>query len=771
MKLLLGTLTDELFSYRIHKKPGNLYEKKTETTTVTGEYFTNNKAYLVTVTHDIALILKHCKETNKTSYNDGVFWLAGPYNLKYFNEVFRSILRNRGDESITPEQMKEEHEYYMDIGPISHYHEERIKKLTDGMGLSITRTNSVYDSNGDLKTSCCFLLISGKMNLTTFLQKIYIFLYAYQYKYSLNVASNEKLEQLKLFFSSWIDEVENKTYLLEELAGKRLYKLSTLDEEYGKQRIEYVENKVNESLHRKRHTIINEIIKGHTPDVILDAGCGSGQILSVLDDFKSYVGIDVDLGKGKRKGDNIKFYQTNLLFPYIPWNVDENSLMVLSEVIEHFDAKDRRRLYYLINHFYQPDTIVITTPNLSYNVNYGLTGYRHNDHKIEFDNKSIVEISQFLSQYTLVKTHNVIEGEQQPSFILEFKRNTEKNVKHHDSIKDSLFYHFPNAREINRTLCNNAIVQNWKEIFYLGPTIAPAESDEEYLESLDKAVQYYHDKGVTDLIYQVKEMGSRAYILWFRDIPEARRYGYDKTIIINSRNGFPFFDDHVLLNQLWLELYTLIGHECRCCILDTEITPWSYKASGLIEKEFNIPLYSEYLHLGFVNNDKEVKQYANVKKAIEELHKFDKRENLKVHIFDVLYFNSPVSHLSIIDKLLRFTPGTRHFAMISTAYRPDFLELDGKEGIVVKPALPTPGILPAIKVRNKDFLRLIYGAHYEEYFKLLADRPLSKKRRMSHQQYKASMEMITHFAYGSMMDKLLSLVVFLSNEKVIDATL
>src|SRR5690606_2020163 len=140
-------------------------------------------------------------------------------------------------------------------------------------------------------------------------------------------------------------------YLFELLSGKRLYKLSKLDEEYGKQRVETVENKVNQSLHRKRHEIIGEIVNTFSPQIVVDAGCGSGQLVDYLPEEIDYLGFDAELRKSKlRRRKNTKYYETNVLFPYLDYNRD-NSLMVLSEVVEHLDERERLILYRNINLF------------------------------------------------------------------------------------------------------------------------------------------------------------------------------------------------------------------------------------------------------------------------------------------------------------------------------------------------------------------------------------------------------------------------------------
>ena len=767
MKLTLYAIEDEHFTYRLNKHPDSTYEKSLGDNSVVRGCYTYFdpyiSAYQVIVDHDIELILKHCRQTNKASYNDAVFWLAGPYNLKGFNEVFRSALRGRSE--LSPEANSEKHYYVMTIGPVSHYDEERINKITSGMGLII------FKHNVEEKSFVCDLKIYGRMNLTEFLQKIYIFLYAYQYQYTLSVDTNDKLAQLKLFFEKWIEQVENKEYLFELLSGKRLYKLAKLDADYGKERVETVENKVNFSLHRKRHEIIGEIVRKYTPKLIVDAGCGSGQLVDFLPEEIDYLGFDVELRKSKlRKRKNAKYYETNVLFPYLNYD-RENSLLILSEVIEHLDERERTMLYRNVNLFYQPDVVIITTPNYEYNANYGLTGFRHPDHKIEFTSDSINEVIVGLYDYKFIGFERITDEEVQPSFIMVFKRCKSKNSAHIEGYKRTLKYE--DGLKYNKAFCNHHFVENWQHLFYLGPTIAPAPSSETELESLDEAIKYYNQEGVTDLVFQVKEMGSRAYILWFEEMEYAQMYGFDRKLIINSRNGYPFFDE-AFTQELWEELTQNIRPGTGMVMLDCEITPWNYKAQGLIDREFTTPLYAELLHLkgGKKRTEDEQVRLQNVEKAIASLEKFNQDEELKINIFDVLVFNTSQLDNPIIETLSRFWFPTKHFRMVDTTKDVNIIKelAKDKEGIVVKPNVRQVGVLPAMKVRNPDFLRLIYGAHYEKYFSLLSDRPLNTKRKHSHQQYTASVNMIRNFCDFKKID-IFAVAGFLNEERTIDATL
>jgi hypothetical protein len=58
---------------------------------------------------------------------------------------------------------------------------------------------------------------------------------------------------------------------------------------------------------------------------------------------------------------------------------------VLMEVIEHLDLPRLPALVASVFGHARPGAVVVTTPNVEFNVNYaGLTGFRHSDHRFEW---------------------------------------------------------------------------------------------------------------------------------------------------------------------------------------------------------------------------------------------------------------------------------------------------------------------------------------------------------------------------------------------------
>jgi hypothetical protein len=70
----------------------------------------------------------------------------------------------------------------------------------------------------------------------------------------------------------------------------------------------------------------------------------------------------------------------------------------------------------------------------------------------------------------------------------------------------------------------------------------------------------------------------------------------------------------------------------------------------------------------------------------------------------------------------------------------------GGEGIVVKPAHLTEGrIQPGLKVRGREYLRIIYGPDYTDALDVLRERHLGKKRQLAQREHGLGLEALTGF--------------------------
>ncbi|MEU6143914.1 3' terminal RNA ribose 2'-O-methyltransferase Hen1 [Streptomyces sp. NPDC047081] len=134
---------------------------------------------------------------------------------------------------------------------------------------------------------------------------------------------------------------------------------------------------------------------------VLDLGCGQGQLVqALLKDvrYTEIVGVDVSMRAltiasrrlkldrmGERQASRVKLFQSSLA--YTDNRLKGYDAAVLSEVIEHLDLPRLPALEYAVFGAARPRTVVVTTPNVEYNVRWESlpAGHvRHGDHRFEW---------------------------------------------------------------------------------------------------------------------------------------------------------------------------------------------------------------------------------------------------------------------------------------------------------------------------------------------------------------------------------------------------
>lgn len=174
--------------------------------------------------------------------------------------------------------------------------------------------------------------------------------------------------------------------------------------------VEDVDNAVDESqdteerpvpLAQQRRDAILEALRTAGAQRVLDLGCGQGQLVqALLKDvrFTEVVGVDVSVRAltiaarrlkldrmGERQAARIQLFQGSLT--YTDKRLAGYDAAVLSEVIEHLDLPRLPALEYAVFQAARPRTVVVTTPNVEYNVRWETlpAGHvRHGDHRFEW---------------------------------------------------------------------------------------------------------------------------------------------------------------------------------------------------------------------------------------------------------------------------------------------------------------------------------------------------------------------------------------------------
>lgn len=187
---------------------------------------------------------------------------------------------------------------------------------------------------------------------------------------------------------------------LEQLAEADDTDVDALDNALAEPAVTQVPQR-QEPLHAQRRAAVLEVLRAGGAKRVLDLGCGDGALLRELiaePSFTEIVGIDVSVRAlaaaerklhldrvPERRRERITLRQSALT--YADATLVGYDAAVLMEVIEHVDESRLPALENAVFGVARPGTVVVTTPNVEYNVRFERLphgAFRHGDHRFEW---------------------------------------------------------------------------------------------------------------------------------------------------------------------------------------------------------------------------------------------------------------------------------------------------------------------------------------------------------------------------------------------------
>ncbi|MCC6952668.1 MAG: 3' terminal RNA ribose 2'-O-methyltransferase Hen1 [Deltaproteobacteria bacterium] len=155
------------------------------------------------------------------------------------------------------------------------------------------------------------------------------------------------------------------------------------------------------TLHEERISAVFDLLKASGASRVLDLGCGEGRLLKLLlkdKQFEEIVGVDVSIRALEIASSRLHFEKLpdkvrkritlrhgSLL--YCDRKLEGFDAAAVVEVIEHLDPPRLNSFERTVFEFAKPKLVVITTPNVEYNVkfeNLAVGNFRHGDHRFEW---------------------------------------------------------------------------------------------------------------------------------------------------------------------------------------------------------------------------------------------------------------------------------------------------------------------------------------------------------------------------------------------------
>jgi protein phosphatase len=359
-----------------------------------------------------------------------------------------------------------------------------------------------------------------------------------------------------------------------------------------------------------------------------------------------------------------------------------------------------------------------------------------------------------------------------------------------------------NAAGALEVMSRFALDPRW--LLYLPPTMAPCATvvSGDLLEHPSTAFDAFRAAGVTQVICEEKHMGSRAVALVCRDAGVARvRFDAPEgeTGAVWTRTGRAFFPaplteqllgclrDAAAAAGLW--------DDADWVLLDAEILPWSTKAEGLLRQQYApvgaaggaavpaaVAVLSAAADRGVDVTDLLARTTARARN-VEAFTAAYRRyiwptaglDGVQIAPFQLLVTGPAVGeariwadhdhgwHLDVADRLAAADPALvrRTQRLVVDVSDPgstdagvrwwEELTAAGGEGMVVKPlANGATGhrVQPGIKVRGREYLRIIYGPDYTEPANLerLRQRGLGRKQSLALREYALGIEALERAA-------------------------
>lgn len=345
---------------------------------------------------------------------------------------------------------------------------------------------------------------------------------------------------------------------------------------------------------------------------------------------------------------------------------------------------------------------------------------------------------------------------------------------------------------------------NPKWLIYLPPTMSPCETSRRdgLLEHPEDAFAYYLHEGVHKIVCEQKHMGSRAVVVICRDADSARkRFGImeGESGACYTRTGRRFFTD----SQMELQFLEHVRHAVEAAgiweslktdwvCLDCELMPWSAKAQELLRQQYaptgaaaRAALPAAIAALRAAAGNPEIAALAERFQQREEAaHLYVEAyrrycwpvhslADLKLAPFHILASESGVHtandhvwHMEMLAKVCAADSGlllATPFRVVDLTDKADQekgiqwweeLTASGGEGMVVKPlGFVTNGrkglAQPAVKVRGREYLRIIYGPEYTlpEHLERLKSRGLGTKRSLALREFALGLEALERFVH------------------------
>jgi len=411
----------EKLSYVFGKNPENDYKKETKHGLVEFKYLHYSDEFVkccIMFTPNGLQLVRESEFAGLEDYiNDREFSLS----TIFLTNIRKSIgyVFNREYEGVN-----NIFEFEIELGPIStKLPNDIILQLFEPLGYEVKIKEIIVDYNFDVNSSKVIeLILKSKTNIISIFQHIYVLIPILD-NYKHHEINDDEIDKLFRLGEDWIYEHPKVEFIIKrylryskKLSSKALdiVKNKTIEEQDDSFNSEVKKERLGDL----RYSTFVDKIKQLGINEVVDMGSGDGKLVELLlynSNISKIIaceptlkGISIMKERSYRwkKNSNIEFeiIQGSLFFK--DDRIKNKECITLCEVIEHIDKDRIDDVMNIILGYNTPKYFIISTPNVEYNVLYGINRFRHNDHRFEMTRK---EFCDFIEEHCIKHNYILVE--------------------------------------------------------------------------------------------------------------------------------------------------------------------------------------------------------------------------------------------------------------------------------------------------------------------------------------------------------------------------
>lgn len=322
--------------------------------------------------------------------------------------------------------------------------EDLLRRLFEPLGYQVTAEGYPLDEKfTDWGDSACFTVCLEKAcRLSEMLTHLYVLIPVLDDEKHYWVGEDE-VEKLLKHGEAWLSSHPEKDLIVRRylrrqrnLMSRAMAQLMEEDapdpdqiEETAAQEEEVIERSI--SLNEQRMGSVVAALRASGAKRVLDLGCGEGKLIGTLlkdKEFTEILGVDVSYRTLEKARDRlrldrmpptqrerVKLLHGSLI--YRDKRLEDYDAAAVVEVIEHMDLARLAAFERVLFEFARPKTVVLTTPNVEYNVKWESLPagkMRHRDHRFEWTREEFKAWANKIGERFSYKTRFLPVGPEDP---------------------------------------------------------------------------------------------------------------------------------------------------------------------------------------------------------------------------------------------------------------------------------------------------------------------------------------------------------------------